>query len=232
MLNIGDLKKVLYCESNDKSSTTLEFGKERLFIAINSEKFGSEINRTLEYLDLQIQEIPLETLRNIKYPFEFLLEQSKFIYTMKNIGKYSEVVEITTDNTTDEKTVIFSEIGQQGKGEVVWKNKHLATFQFNKSILEAERKEIEKENSKLMIVKILDEQKCTSPHSFTFLEWLDKLVKVLEKNDTIRFSIKYDHPMKVEMDFDKLGSTSLTYFLAPRAITDDDWEGDEDLDDF
>jgi len=161
------------------------------------------------------------------------LEQSKFIYTKKNLGKHSEVVEITADNTTGERTVIFGEIGQQGEGEVVWKRKHLATFQFNKNFLETEYKEIEKERSKLMVKKVLNEQKCTSAHSFTFLEWLDKLVKVLEKDDTIRFAIKYDHPMKVEIDFDKLGSTRLTYFLAPRAETENiDEEFDDDLDDF
>ncbi|MBA7693717.1 hypothetical protein ES703_102306 [subsurface metagenome] len=39
--------------------------------------------------------------------------------------------------------------------------------------------------------------------------------------------------MKVEIDFTKLGNTSLLYFLAPRAIVDDeDDEFEEEFDDF
>jgi len=210
-------------------STTLEFGKEKLFIAINSEKFGSEINRTIGYLDLVIEEIPLDTLRSIIYPFQFSLEQFRFIYTMKNLGMYSEIVDIATDNTTDEKTVIFSESGQQGTGEFIWEKRRLTTFQFNQDLLEAELKENKEEKSKLMLEKTLNEQKCSSVHSLHFLAWIDKLAKILDKNDTIQFSIKEDHPMKVEIDFTKLGNTSLLYFLAPRTETEDI---DEELDDF
>lgn len=63
-------------------------------------------------------------------------------------------------------------------------------------------------------------------------DWLDTLAKILEKDDTIRFAISYDHPLRVEMDFNKLGNTSLEYFLAPRALKDDDREDDENMDDF
>jgi len=83
------------------------------------------------------------------------------------------------------------------------------------------------------IHRFLNEQKCCSAHSLHFLAWLDKLAKILDKDDTIQFSIKEDHPMKVEIDFTKLGDTSLLYFLAPRGIIEDiDEEFDENLDDF
>ncbi|MFW9876142.1 MAG: hypothetical protein ACFFG0_23825, partial [Candidatus Thorarchaeota archaeon] len=201
-VNVKDLKNVLYFEAYDKSTNTLEFGTEKLFINIHSKKFDSTITRTLEYLDLEIQEIPLEMLRNIKYPFQFSLSQEKFIYSMKNMGKYSEVVEITADHTDENMTVIFDEIGQQGKGQVNWKRNALGTFHYNKEILERELKEINSEKIKGIIEKILNEQKCTSAHSLTFLAWLDKLVKVLEKGDMIDFSIRDDNPMRVTMQFE------------------------------
>lgn len=206
-LNIEDLKNILFCESNDKSFTTLEFGNEKLYITIRSQKFDSTIPRTLEHLDLQLEDIPLEMLKNIHYPFSFALNRDQFLYTMKNSGKYSEIVDITADNTNDENTVMFSEEGQIGSGGVQWKRSKLGNFTFHKEQLEKE-----------FLEKMLKEQKCSSCHSFTFLAWLRKLAEILQRTDLITFSIRADHPMKVEMQFDKLGSSSLEYYLAPRAI--------------
>ncbi len=231
-LNIGDLKKVLFCESNDKSSAKLEFGSEKLYITIHSQKFDSTITRTLEHLDLELEDIPLEMLKNIHYPFTFSLDRDKFLYTMKNVGKYSEIVKITTDNTNADKAVIFREAGQIGTGEVNWKRSNLGSFEYHKGLLENKLQQVDNEKSKEIIENILSEQKCTSAHSLTFLAWLNNLVKILEKNDTIQFSIREDHPMKVAMQFNKLGNSSLEYFLAPRATRNENVDDDEELDDF
>ena len=58
-----------------------------------------------------------------------------------------------------------------------------------------------------------------------------KSLSVLEKNDAVHFSIKDDHPMRIEISFAKLGSTTLLYFLAPRIPLEED-EIDEELEDF
>jgi len=230
-VNIEDLKKVLYCEANDKSTTTLEFGSEKLYITIHSKKFDSTISRTLEYLSLELEEIPLETLNNIKYPFSFALNRDQILYTMKNAGKYSEIVDITADSTDDDRVVMFSEAGQIGKGEVKWKKSKVENFSFHRDHLEQERKETKSEEIKEQIEVILKEQKSSSCHSLTFLTWLKSLANILEKTDLITFSIRNDHPMKVEMYFDKLGTSSLQYFLAPRA-TKNDVDDDEEFEEF
>ena len=53
-LNIKDLRDVLKSEANDKSLSSLQFGEKTLFLSIVSEKFGSTINRTLDYIDLEM----------------------------------------------------------------------------------------------------------------------------------------------------------------------------------
>jgi hypothetical protein len=208
-LNIESLKNILKCESSDKSKTTLQFSDKKLFISIKSEKFGSEMSRTLEYLDLELEPIPLETLQNIEYPFQFSLEQYRFIYTMKNLGIYSEITEIKADNTTEEKAIIFSESSQQGTGEVYWKRQHLINFQYNQDLI--------------------NEEVSSSAHSLTFLKWIEEIAKVLERDDPVCFSIKDDHPIRIEIQFKKLGNSSLLYYLAPRALKNEDEDEDSDF---
>ena len=94
------MKKVLYCQAGDKSSTTLIFGEQQLFIKITSKTYCSEINRTLEALDIDLQDIPLDTLLSIEYPFEFSLHQPKFLYALKNLQIYSEIMDIYVDKSS------------------------------------------------------------------------------------------------------------------------------------
>ena len=68
------------------------------------------------------------------------------------------------------------------------------------------------------------EQKCTSAHSLIFLKWIEEIAKVLERKDSVHFSVKDDHPIRIEINFNKLGNTSLLYFLAPRGLVDEDEE--------
>ncbi len=228
-LNIGDLKDVLKCEANDRSKTTLQFGEETLFLAINSEKFGSTINRTLEYLDLELEEIPLENLTKIKYIFSFSLDQARFVYMMKNLGIYSEVIDISAK----EQSVIFSEEGKHGKGEFVWKKKHLLEYQFNHEVIEEELQKEYSEETKAKLQTILDTKQCMSAHSLSFLTWIDKIAKVLGSKDTIQMSIRNDHPIRIIIQFPQLGNSSLLYYLAPRIPPEDyDEEDDDNLDDF
>lgn len=208
-LNIENFKNVLKCEANDKSSITLQFGEERLNLSINSEKFGSTINRTLSYIDLEIEDIPLDNLISIDYAFSFALEQHKFAYTIKNLGIYSDVIDISAGK----QSVIFSEEGELGKGEFSWKKDQLLSFQFNEEETATEE--------------------LSSAHLLFFLSWVDKITQVLGKKDSIQFSIKPDHPIRIENLFPQLGNSSLLYFLAPRTPIDiEEGENDDDLMEF
>ncbi len=153
-----------------------------------------------------MEDIPFEHLTSIDYDFTFSLEQHKFQYIMKNLGVYSDVIDISAEG----QSVKFSEIGKIGEGEFIWKEKQLLSFQF---------REDELRNTENL-----------SSHSLTFLSWVDKMTQVLNKKDSIKFSIKNDHPLRIEANFPQLGNTSLLYFLAPR-IPEAEFD-DDDMEDF
>jgi hypothetical protein len=228
-LNVEDFKLMLSCEKNDRSATSLEFAEEKLLISIHSKKYDGDIDRTLHYLSLTLEDIPLDNLRSINYPFEFGIERDKFIYTKKNIGKHGEIIEITANNSDSKRAVRFSDAGQIGNGGVNWKREALAHFTFNQSQIEKELESGEGEQTMEVIHQILSEQTCISMHSFQFIIWLEKLATLLEKGDTVNFWIRTDHPMKVMMDFKKLGDCSLEYYLAPRNIREGEEEEEEDF---
>ncbi len=195
-LNIGNFKDVLKSEASDKSSSSLQFGEKTLFLTIKSGKYGSKINRTLDYIDLETEDIPFTHLTSIVYTFNFTLEQQKFQYTMKNLGVYSDIIDISSEN----QSVKFSENGEIGKGEFTWNEKQLLRLQ-------------------------VSEEENLSSHSLSFLSWVDKITQVLCKKDPIHFSVKHDHPIRIKTDFTQLGDSSLLYFLAPR-IPEEDYDDD------
>ncbi len=45
----------------------------------------------------------------------------------------------------------------------------------------------------------------------------------LDKKEEIAFHIKEEHPLKVIMEFKKLGTCQLMFFIVPR-VDDEDWE--------
>ncbi len=94
-LNIENLVNVLSCETNDKSKVTVQFGNTSLFITIKSEKFGSEINRTSEYLDLELEPINLEITLKQPLTKEYYQDcsTSKILYS-ENIQKVEEIKSI------------------------------------------------------------------------------------------------------------------------------------------
>ena len=218
---------MLSSEKNDKSITSLEFGEERLFLTIHSEKFDSNIDRTLNYLVLELEDIPIEPLQKIIYPFEFGLARNNFIYTKKNIGKHGDIIEFTANNTDHENAVTFNDTGQTGNRGISWKRETLSIFEFKQSIIEEQLKTMEEGQVKEDTKQILEEQKCTSFHSFEFIIWLEKLTTLIGYDDTVNISIRNDHPMKVMMDFKKLGSSSLEFYLAPR-IEEEEFEDDDE----
>ena len=205
--NLDDFKKICYCQAGDKSTTKLIFGKEHLFISIHSEKYNSQIDRTLDAIDLTIEEPPLDMLYNIEYLVKYSLEKSKFDYMLKNLGIYSEIIDISVDRDK----IIFQEQGQIGKGELIWKKDQLKD-------LEIELKD-----------QIFPHQ--IAGYSLTFMGWIGKMCSILEKNEYVQFYLKYDHPLRAEITFNKLGVSSMLFFLAPRAI-EAEFEENDDIDDF
>ena len=87
---------------------------------MKSKKYNSVIKRTLEpFGDLEINEPPIETLSKIVYPFEFHMLPTLLEFTLRNSDLYSEIVKIQAN----EQNIIFSESGQIGEGQIIWKKK-------------------------------------------------------------------------------------------------------------
>jgi len=226
-LNLNDLTKVLYCQANDKSDATLLFREKELYITIKSKTHGSEINRTLNALELEAIDIPLDNLVKLEYPFAFSMARPKFEYTLKNSGIYSEIVNIQVS----EDKVIFGESGQIGSAEMTWTSKQLEEFDANFNALEERlEKDNDAQKTRAILEKTLETKQGKSGYSLTFFSWIGKMASVLEKDDLVQFYFLPDHPLKTRLAFKKLGNTEMLYFLAPRAeeVECEDDDNDEE----
>ena len=52
---------------------------------------------------------------------------------------------------------------------------------------------------------------------------------ILETTESIQFALLHATPLRAKLNFSKLGTTSMLFFLAPRVLEND--EEDNDLDD-
>ena len=223
-INIGDLTLILKCQTSDNSNTTLIFGENKVFANIHSTKFGADLPRTLSNIDLDQEDVPLDNLSQIQYPIKFSISKPRLEFTLKNLSIYSEITEIQAFKDK----VIFQECGQIGEGSVIWKDSMLKDLVMLKDVLTKDSEDMEiKESIREISKEILKGNSCNSAHSLTFLRVIGKMMIVIDKKDYVNFSMKTDHPIKISIDFPKLGDTRITYFLAPR-VPELDFD-DEDL---
>jgi len=197
--NLADLQKALKCKSSDKSEMTLMFGKEKLYITINSKKFKSQIERELNSIDFhQSDRIDINQLEEFEYTYEFILSKEKLDYLIDNFGIYSEIIEI---NCSKEK-ISFTESCEFSKNEITWETSLISDRNFNLI-------ENEKENDgKLATVKGI--------FSFNFFRMLYKMTTILSKKDVIIFSICERFPLKAEICYPQLGNSILKFYISPR----------------
>ena len=218
--NLEDLEKLLKASTRDKSTTQLIIGEEGIFLTITSEKYHSTIERKLDAIDLDAQDVPLDTLFEIQYPFRIGLSREQFEYVVANLGKTNELANILCL----EDKIEFSEdlfaihdyatLTQKANrsNAITFKKKHIAFIEYDTEILkdgytqeeEAEAQEME---SHLFAI---------STYSTIFLGIVKNMVSTLAPKGVITFSVKYDHPLRIDIDFQHLGKTAITYFMAPR----------------
>ncbi|NHJ22497.1 MAG: hypothetical protein EAX91_16240 [Candidatus Lokiarchaeota archaeon] len=223
-VNIGDLKEMLRCQSKSESTVTLLFAEEGLEMSITSEKRKRTIVRKLNAIDFEPQEMPLDTLNAIKYPFEFEMTKDDYLDLLGNSGRYSEILGIKTTL----ENVIFSEASDKGSAEIEYKKDDLPNLTFLEDVLdlESEIKEVQ-----LVDKEIFDAKRCKGYYSLPFLRLIKEFCAVLNSKDAIKFSLKTSHPLKAQITFKKLTNATIVYFLAPRMdeVDEDDFEDEEDL---
>ncbi len=223
--NIENLAKTLKCNIGDKATTELIFGEKYLSVKIISEKYKSVIERTLEAIDLQKEEIPLESLYKINYFCEFELSKEKFDYLLRNLN--GEIVQIIVS----QDDVSFFEENRCSNGKIIWKKDDLSQLKCDFSDPESElvRQDIT-ENRKGVIEKIIENKEFSSTHSLLFIKYISGMAKVIQARDTIKFNVRNDSPIRAEIEFESLGETKMVFFIAPRVeeveFEDEDEDGD------
>jgi hypothetical protein len=179
---------------------------------ITSLKRNRTIARTLRPLDLELQDIPIDALNRIVYPFTFEITKDDFVDLMANSSRYSEILDINAKP----KQVIFSESSDKGSSEIIFKKTDLVSLTFNEELLLNELEREKSENAKEEINRVIREKECVGSYSLSFLAVVKSFCNLLDLQDSINFSIKTDTPLKTVISFKKLSGTNLTYYLAPR----------------
>jgi len=108
-LNLEDLAKILKVRKNDKKEFTFAFGETALII----QKENKDINtiKTLEYLDLEKEEIPIENLNALKYDSKVVISKNLLDHFFYESGLYSDVITIEFEKTG----IHFKENGSLGE---------------------------------------------------------------------------------------------------------------------
>ena len=226
-INLDDLKDLLKCNAKDESTVSLVFTEEELVMSITSTKRKRTITRTLKHIDFELQEIPMDVLNNIVYPFAFEMTKDDFVDLIANSGRYSEILKIEANP----RVIIFSESGSKGNSEIDFKKRNLVSLSFQKEKLLLELEGEENQESKEAIKQVLKEKSSMGSYSLSFLKIVKDFSNILDLREKISFSLKTDNPFKTEISFKKLSSTKLTYYLAPR-VPEEDFEeedGDEEF---
>ena len=223
-INLDDLKDLLKCNAKDGSTVSLVFTEEELVMNITSTKRKRTITRTLKHIDFELQEIPMDVLNNIVYPFAFDMTKDDFVDLIANSGRYSEILKIEANP----RVIVFSESSNKGNSEIDFKKGNLVSLRFQKERLLLELEGEENQESKEAIKQALKEKSSAGSYSLSFLGIIKSFSNILDPQDKISFSLKTDTPFKTEISFKKLSSTKLTYYLAPRVPEEDYQEEDFD----
>ena len=223
-INLDNLQKKLN-RASANSEVQLIFSEKVLEMNIKSPKRKRVIKRTLFPIDFEPQGNSIGSLHNIVPPYTFEMTKDDYEDLIKNLGYYSEIVDIDVNL----QRVIFKESGKEGSSEIDYKKKNLVSLELNEQELLSEIEGEQDSNRKITLTKNLKEKDCTGAYSLSFLKVVKSFCSVLELQDRIAFSIKTNTPLRVNMSFKKLNKTTLTFYLAPRVKEEVFDEDDEEF---
>ncbi len=112
-LNLDDLDKILK-RSSINDNVEIVFKEEDQKIKIKMKREGSSRTRTfsLALLDIDIEEIPMDTLLNIEYPSRWVIDTEFLVEAIKDAEIYSEILNM---KAIVDQGLIFSSTGQIGE---------------------------------------------------------------------------------------------------------------------
>ena len=121
-INTDDLMKLLRVRKQDQKQVELIFDNTKTFIQIikTSKKFDSEITKTLETIELDLETVPpMENLNKIEYPSEVNFSTKFLDDFFYESGIYSDIVSIEINKDIG---ISFKEEGQIGNSEYLIKS--------------------------------------------------------------------------------------------------------------
>ena len=224
---MDDLARLLKTSKSEKAISTIIFTETGLKITKQSTELNIPINDTISSLDLEFEEIPMETLLSLKYPFTFALRKEQFEYILKHTDIHSEILGIEVSPERLE----FGQHGQVGTRNIPLEKQDLEDFSFDPTLLATENPEDNAENEDREEQNPLPHEALAS-YSLAYLKFVAKMIYLLDKKDTFMFHMKTDHPLLVEITLPlnhigkgEVGTFSIRNFIACR-----DRDGDIDDD--
>jgi len=218
-VNLDDFAKVIKANATEKSLTTLKFIPSQVLITKESETYRTSVHTSLSQLDLDIEEIPMEEIFKIQYPFSFAISRGQFDYILNELDVLSEIVNIKVNMDHIE----FYNSGQIGSRTIPFQEKDIKYLTYT---------EYEKEKEQEDILH------ATSAFSYKFLDTFSKLSSLLTSNDPIHFFARSQHPLKIYIELPlidsrkaNIGTLKAWSFLACRA-EEAEFDEDGELDDF
>jgi len=201
-LDFVSLAKILKCVKNDKKELTVDFDTEQITNYKVKRSTESITKKTLKTLDIVTEDIPIENLMAMEYPNYVEIRKTYlsdfFRESDIKVNIYSEIIEIKIDS----EGITFSQDGVKGNSEFL----------------------VDKDN--LVELEGFDTER--GNYSLAYLNNLKTLLSILENTDTIKISLKEDHPLKIEIYLDSL-DIQLTMFLAPRVKEVEYYDDDDNL---
>ena len=222
-VNVDDLARLLKASKSEKAISTIIFTDSGLKITKQSTELNIPIQDTLAALHLEFEEIPMETLLSLKYPFTFALRKEQFEYILKHTDIHSEVLGIKVNPERLE----FGQHGQIGTRSIPLDKQDLKDLSFDPTRLEISNQDEED-----------DKEPCPhealASYSLAYLKFVSKMIYLLDKKDTLTFHMKTDHPLLVEitLPLNHIGKGEVGTFAIRNFIACRDRDGDIDDDDY
>ena len=190
-ISLDDLEKLLKIKKHINKTIKLIFGdREELVI----EKIGfnniGTVKKSLMYLDLNFDEISMNTLESVDYPNNVSISTKLLIDMFYESNNYSDVCTIKTNK----KGIYFKEIGVIGKYEASYLCKNLESCCCDGSEI--------------------------GSYAYSFLNVIENFLRIMGKDDIIKFYQKTDHPLKVVIVLKRI-NTTITYYIASRVNEED-----------
>ena len=182
-ISLDDFKELLKVKKETKAIKLIFGDQDKLVIeksGSGSNKLGT-IKKSLNYLDLEFDEISTNTLESIDYPNEVSIGINLLIDMFYESNKYSGICTIETNK----KGIYFKETSVIGDYEAFYSCDNLKSCCCDGSEV--------------------------GIYAYSFLNVIENFLKIMEKDDTIKIYQKTEQPLKIVIVLKRINTTITYY---------------------